>query len=178
MTNSLDNPVLLATIGAAHGLKGEVRVKTFTDDPLALEEYSPLTDDDGGKYKVAAIRPSKNVVIVKFKGINDRTAAEALNGIDLYVDRSVLSDELEEEEFYHSDLIGLEVRDANGNRYGTIRAIHDFGGGDIIEIAGHSVMIPFTREAVPDVGVKAGRIIVDPQAAGLVENDDDEAEAK
>ncbi len=169
--------VHMATIGAPHGVRGEVRVKTFTGDPMALGDYGPLTDGEGRKYKLLHIRPAKNVVVVRFKGIDSREKAEALNGVELFVDRAVLPDEeLEEDEFFQEDLIGLKVVDVDGTDRGTVIAVQDFGGGDLLEIGGagrKSVLIPFTRAAVPDIDFDGGTITVEPVAAGLVEPDKD-----
>lgn len=179
----LDKPVQMAVIGAPHGVKGELRVKTFTADPLALGDYGPLTSEDGRTFTVAAIRPAKNVVVVRFKEVTTREQAEAVNGVALYVDRSVLPDEeLDEEEFFHADLIGLEIRDETGAKIGKVIAIQNFGGGDILEanISGRrSVMIPFTLAAIPEVSVSGGYIRIDSVAAGLVEDEDEgEGEAE
>jgi len=174
----LDKPVQMAVIGAPHGVKGELRVKTFTADPLALGDYGPLTSEDGRTFTVAAIRPAKNVVVVRFKEVTTREQAEAVNGVALYVDRSVLPDEeLDEEEFFHADLIGLEIRDETGAKIGKVIAIQNFGGGDILEanLSGRrSVMIPFTLAAIPEVSVSGGYIRVDSVAAGLVDDKDEE----
>ncbi|TIT11678.1 MAG: ribosome maturation factor RimM, partial [Mesorhizobium sp.] len=146
------NPVQLAVIGAAHGIKGELRVKTFTGDPLALADYGPLYAKDGRAFQIIDIRPANTVVVVRFKGVSDRNAAEALSGTELFVDRSMLPDDGEEDEFYHADLIGLEVRDETGAAIGKVVAVHNFGGGDILDItfAGRKgVLIPFTQAAVP-----------------------------
>lgn len=172
------NPVQMAVIGAAHGIRGELRVKSFTADPLALGDYGPLFDETGRLFEIEDIRPQKEVVVVRFKGVADRNAAEALAGTALYVDRSALPDTGDEEEFYHADLIGLTVRDETGALVGTVKAVHDFGGGDMLEVAratGPSVMIPFSRAAVPVVDVKGGTVTVDTIAAGLVETGEDEA---
>ena len=115
---NLKNPVQMAVIGAAHGIKGEVRVKTFTGDPLALGDYGPLYATDGRRFEMLDIRPARTVVVVRFKGVADRNAAEALNGTELFVDRSALPDDGEEGEFYHADLVGLAVRDENGATIG------------------------------------------------------------
>lgn len=167
MAEPLKNPVLVASIGAAHGLKGEVRVKSHTGDPLALADYNPLYATDGRAFEIASIRPSKNVVIVRLKSIATREQAEALNGTELFVDRSALPGDTGEDEYYHADLIGLDVRDGGGRSYGRIRAIHDFGSGDVLEIAGCTTMIPFTHAAVPEIDIEGGHVLVDPHAAGL-----------
>ena len=175
----LENPVRMATIGAAHGIRGEVRVKSFTGDPMALGDYGPLRDENGRTYTVAALRPAKTVLVVRFREIASREAAEAAAGIALYVDRSVLPDDLDEDEFYQADLIGLDVRDETGSTIGRITAMQDFGGGDIAEIAlagGRTVMVPFTRAAIPEIAVKDGFVRIDSVAAGLAGEDDDDGE--
>lgn len=173
-----DTRICLATIGAPHGVKGELRVKSYTGDPLAFGDYGPLTDAKGRTFEVLEVRPSKAVVVARFKGINTRELAEALNGVDLYIDRAMLPDEeLEEDEFFHEDLIGLEVRDSEGLRIGKVIALHDFGGGDLLEITHggkRGVMVPFTKAAVPVIDVAGGFVTVEPVAAGLVATDDDE----
>lgn len=175
----LNDPVQLAVIGAAHGTRGELRVKTFTGDPMALGDYGMLYDATGRPFEVLDIRPAKTVVVVRFRGVNDRNMAEALNGTTLFIDRSQLPQDLEEDEYYHSDLIGLEAIDAQGKRHGKVSAMFDFGGGDLIELTipgRRPMLIPFTQAAVPHVDVKAGHIVIDPAAAGLVpdENEDEE----
>lgn len=169
------NPVQMAVIGAAHGIKGELRVKSFTADPVALADYGPLFSADGRSFEIASIRPAGEVVVVRFKGVAERTAAEALTGTELFVDRSVLP-EAEEEEFYHADLVGLSVRDETGAALGRISAVQNFGGGDILEISGAGrggAMVPFTRAAVPEIHVAAGYVVVDRATAGLVEDEAD-----
>jgi 16S rRNA processing protein RimM len=173
------HPVQMATIGAAHGLKGELRVNTFTGEPAALGQYGPLYDRAGRPFEVLSARPQGNVVVVRFKGVDDRTAAEALNGTDLFVDRSALPADLAEDEFYHADLVGLAVHDDSGNTIGRVTALQNYGGGDILEITlstGKEALVPFTAAAVPQVALSAGFLRIDPVAAGLVddeENDED-----
>jgi len=167
--------VLIAVIGAAHGLRGEMRARALTDDPLAVGAYGPLQDDAGAAYEVLAVRPAKNAVVMRLSGIGSREAAERLNGVSLYVTRDRLPDiELEEDEFFQTDLIGLAVRDPTGGILGTVRAVHDFGGGDILDLvleSGRAVMIPFSRAAVPEIDLKGGFVRVDPVAAGLDDMD-------
>jgi 16S rRNA processing protein RimM len=170
----LENPVQMAVIGAAHGIRGEVRVRSFTGDPAALGDYGPLYDGAGRAFEVVSVRPGTEVSIVRFKGVTTREAAEALNGVALFVDRSALPADLDEEEFYHADLIGLAVRDESGAEIGAVSAIHDFGAGDILEVkrkSEPSVMIPFTRAAVPEVAPAKGFVRVDTLAAGIVEEE-------
>jgi 16S rRNA processing protein RimM len=172
-----ENPVQMAVIGAPHGIRGELRVKTFTGDPLALGDYGPLFAEDGRQFDIADIRPAKNVVVVRFRQVANRDAAEALNGVALFVDRSQLPEDLEEDEFYHADLIGLAVRDAAGAMLGRITAFHDFGGGDIMEIErsdGGTVLVPFTKDAVPKIDLKGGAVTVDSEAAGLLDSGDED----
>lgn len=172
----LENPVRMATIGAAHGVKGEVRVKTFTGDPLALGDYGPLRDENGRTYTVAALRPAKAVLVVRFREIASREAAESATGTALYIDRSALPDDLGEDEFYHADLIGLAVRDETGAEIGRIAAMQDFGGGDIVEIAlghGRTAMVPFTLAAIPEISLEGGFVRIDTAAAGLGKDEED-----
>ena len=170
----LENPIILGTIGKAQGLRGEVRVKSHTDDPLSLGDYGVLFTKDGKRFEVLDIRRHKTVVVVRFLGVNDRNAAEVLNGTDLFVERANLSDaDLDEDEYFYADLEGLEAFDEFGASWGFIKAIFDFGGGDLIELQAKgekSVIIPFTQSAVVDVDIKAGKIIVDPEAAGLIDD--------
>lgn len=169
------DPVLMAVIGAPHGVRGHVRVKSFTADPMALGDYGPLFAHDGRRFTLLELRPSKTVVVARFEEIADRNAAEAANGVELFVDRSALPDDLEEDEFYQADLIGLDVRDETGQVIGKVAAVHDFGGGDIVEIKGArgpGALVPFTRAAIPHVDMAQGFIGVDRRAAGLVDGDD------
>lgn len=171
----LERPVKLAVIGAAHGIKGEVRVKSFTGDPLALADYGPLSTNTGRIFEILDIRAQSEVVVVRFKDVKDRTAAEALTGTDLFVDRSKLPPE-EDGEFYHDDLVGLAVRDENGATIGKVSSVQNFGGGDVLELimqGRKGVLIPFTLAAVPEVSVGGGFIRIDSVAAGLVDDDED-----
>lgn len=166
-----DDFVLMAVVGAPHGVRGEVRAKTFTDDPKALRKLGPLQDESGKSYEVQSVRPAKNVVVMRLSDVDTREAAELLKGTSLYVARDRLpNDALQDDEFYQTDLVGLEVRERNGKVHGTIQAVHNFGGGDILEIAEakkRSVMIPFSEAAVPEIDIESGFILVDPVAAGL-----------
>ena len=170
------NPIQMAVIGAAHGIRGELRVKTFTGDPLALGDYGPLYAKDGRAFEVIDIRPANTVVVVRFKGVNDRNAAEALAGTELFIDRSALPDDGEADEFYHADLVGLTVKDETGATIGKVSAIHNFGADDILEVTvdgRKGVLIPFSQAAVPEVSVAGGFIRIDAAAAGLTDSDDD-----
>ncbi len=173
----LQNPVLMATIGAAQGLRGEVRARAYTSDPTALGDYGHLHSMDGRSFEVLEIREAKNVVIVRFRGINDRNAAEALNGLELYIERDNLpDDELDDDEFFYTDLEGLEAVDDQGVGYGTVSGIYDFGAGDLLELKGpgkRPVLIPFSEAAVLEIDLEGGKILIDPLAAGLIDNPDD-----
>lgn len=155
--------VLMARIGAAHGIRGEVRVKPFGDDPLSFTDYGVLTTKDGQQsFEVMAARVQKTVVITKFKEITDRNRAEELNGTDLYIDRDKLP-ETDEDEFYHSDLDGLNVLDPSGEPLGKIVAVQDFGAGDLLEIRprrGRTYYVPFTKDFVPDIQIAKGHVTV------------------
>jgi 16S rRNA processing protein RimM len=173
------NPIQMAVIGAAHGIKGELRVKTFTGDPLALGDYGPLHAKDGRTFEILDVRPAKDVVVVRFKGVDDRSAAEALTGMELFVDRSALPDDGDEDDFYHADLVGLAVRDDTGAVIGKVVAVQNFGGGDILDLTlggRKGVLIPFSKAAVPEVSIAGGYIRIDPVAAGLVDDSDGEEE--
>jgi 16S rRNA processing protein RimM len=164
MTSSDDQKVLMARIGAAHGIRGEVRVKPYGDDPLSFADYGVLTTKDGKtSFEVEKARVQKTVVVTRFKGITDRNQAEALNGVDLYIDRDQLP-EPDEDEFYYSDLTGLAVVDLSGETLGTVIAVQDFGAGDLLEVRpkrGRSFYVPFTKEFVPEVSLSEGMVRVD-----------------
>ena len=175
-----DDRVRLATIGAAHGVKGEVRVKSFTADPAALGSYGPLMAEDGRRFEVERLRPAKgDMLVVKLAGIGDRTAADALNGLALYVARAALPAP-GADEFYHADLIGLTAVDAGGDTLGTIVAVHAFGAGDVLDIKpahGASMLVPFTRAVCPEVDIAARRIVCVPPAGLLEDAEPEEGEA-
>ncbi|MBV9989851.1 MAG: 16S rRNA processing protein RimM [Alphaproteobacteria bacterium] len=152
--------VLLAAVIGAHGLKGEVKLKLFTGE---LARYPRLHAKDGRVFSVKALRGE----VASFAEVADRSAAEALKGVELFVDREALP-ATEEGEFYHADLIGLTAMDEADREIGTIQAIHNYGAGDVIEIARASVdgrgsdtvMLPFARDFVPVVDIAAGRVVV------------------
>jgi 16S rRNA processing protein RimM len=158
--------VLLGAVIGAHGTKGEVRVKTFTLAPDNLAAYGPLTTDDDRELSVIAVRSSKpGEAIVRFEGISERNAAEGLRGRQLSVARSALPDP-EADEFYHADLIGLTVEDQAHARLGKVRAIHNFGAGDVMEIetpAGATEFFPFNSAVVVKVELPARIVVVPPR---------------
>jgi 16S rRNA processing protein RimM len=164
MSSEETQKVLMARIGAAHGIRGEVRVKPFGDDPLSFTDYGVLTTKDGNQsFDVQTARVQKTVVITKFKQVTDRNRAEELNGVELYIDRSQLP-ETEDDEFYYSDLNGLAVRDPAGEPLGKIVAVQDFGAGDLLEIRpkrGKTFYIPFTKDFVPEINLDGGFVTSD-----------------
>lgn len=164
--------ILLGRIGAAHGIKGDVSVRTFTGDPAAIGGYGALTDKSGAKsYAVRVVRSNpKGGVIARFEGVNDRNGAEALNGTDLYIDRARLP-ATAEGEYYHADLIGLKAVDVQGTALGEIIAIENFGAGDLLEIRLEGIsateFVPFTNACVPAIDISAGvAIVIMPEAIG------------
>ena len=155
-------------ITAAHGVRGLVRVKPFTADPAAVTAYGPVGDETGRRsFTLTLLNRHKDQWLARVAGIEDRDAAEALRGTGLFVDRSALPPPDDEEEFYHADLIGLAAVSPDGRRLGKVRAVHDFGAGDLLELAtesGRIVAVPFTRQVVPEVDLSAGRVVVVPPA--------------
>ena len=155
--------ILLAAVTGAQGLKGEVKVKLFTETPEALAKYGPLRDGRGKSYEVISCRPGKpGEAVISFAGIADRGTAEALKGLELFVPRAALP-EIADEEFYHADLIGLETQDSEGRVLGKVAAIHNYGAGDVLEVIrpdGDSMLLAFTRETVPTIDIPGGRIVV------------------
>jgi 16S rRNA processing protein RimM len=171
-----DEPVVMATIGAPHGVRGAVRLNVFAQDALALRRYNPFRTDDGRTVKLTAVKAMGKGIVAEIEGVADRDAAAALRGTSLSVPRRRLP-RPEEDEFYHVDLVGLEARLASGGVLGRVHGVADFGAGDVLEIHGaRAVMVPFTREVVPEVDVAAGYLVVDPPPGLLDEaSGDDEA---
>jgi 16S rRNA processing protein RimM len=156
--------VCVGAIAAAHGIKGEVKIKAFTVDPASVGAYGPLLDETGQRrFALSAVRPNgESTVIARVEGVSDRNAAEALRGLRLYALRSALP-KAEEGEYYHHDLIGLDAVLASGESFGKVVGVDNFGAGDVIEIkpaTGDSVVLPFTDETVPTVDLAAGRVVV------------------
>jgi 16S rRNA processing protein RimM len=174
-----DTPrVCLGVIIGAHGVRGLVRVKAFTQDPQAVAAYGPVETKDGTRrFRIETAGMAKDAVICKLEGVGDRDKAEAMRGTELYVDRARLPEVDEEEGFYHADLVGLQAVGADGRDYGRVVGVENFGAGDLLEIArpegGPTVLVPFTDENVPIVEIEAGRLILDPPD-GLFEEKADE----
>ena len=156
--------ICVARIGAAHGVRGAVKLWTFTEDPLAVKAYGPLTTRDGARqFEVTHVREAKDHLVATFKGVASREDAERLNGIELYIAREKLP-ETDDDEYYHADLIGLAAVNAANEPLGRVVAIHNFGAGDIIEIApphGSTMLLPFTNAVVPTVDLKGGRVVIE-----------------
>ncbi|MFZ4761893.1 MAG: ribosome maturation factor RimM [Alphaproteobacteria bacterium] len=163
--------ICVGEIVAPHGVRGAVKLRSFTDDPLSILDYAPLTDENGKKeweIKLLAEQPN-GVLLVTLKGVGDRNMAESLRGTKIFAAKDSLP-ECEEEEYYHADLIGLQVIDAQEQSLGVVKAVHNFGGGDILEISltgglvkeqakSQDCMVPFTKEVVPVVDLAKARIV-------------------
>lgn len=166
--------VCLGVVTGPHGVQGAVRVKSFTEAPKDVARYGPLTDESGlRRFELRLIGAAKGVVIARLSGVEDRNQAEALRGLRLYLPRSALP-QTGAEEYYHADLIGLEAVLGDGSLVGRVRAVHDFGAGDTLELArpgAPPVMVPFTRAVVPSVELAAGRLVLDPPPGLLDENE-------
>ena len=157
--------ICVARIGAAHGVHGAMRLWTFTEDPFAIKRYGPLSTRDGTRqFEIASAREGKGHLVATLKGVTTRDEAERLNGLELYVTREKLP-ATDEGEYYHADLIGLAAVTEAGEPVGRVIAIHNFGAGDIIEIAppqGVTMLLPFTNAVVPTVDVAGGRVVIAP----------------
>ena len=156
--------ILLGTITGAHGIRGEVLIRSHTEDPLAIAAYGPLADKAGGRtFELSGVRAGAKGIIARIAGITDRNAAERLKGTDLYIERHCLP-EPEDGEFYHADLIGLSVVTPEGDAVGEVVAIQNFGAGDLLEYRPRSSkrteLLPFDKTFVPEVDLAAGRVTV------------------
>ena len=158
------NRICVARIGAAHGVRGEVRLFSFTADPAAVVDYGPFTTADGRTIEIAALRPAKDCFVARLEGVADRNAAERLRNVELYVPRQRLPATQAADEFYHADLIGLAMVDRDGLAFGHVVDVHNFGAGDILEVKldarRNTVMLPFNETVVPVVDLGAGRLTV------------------
>jgi 16S rRNA processing protein RimM len=157
-----DDLILIGRVAGAFGVKGEVRITSFTADPMALVDYKDLRREDGSPgLTLIGGRAAKGSVVARVREVETREQAEALRGLKLYILRDVLP-EPEEDEFYVADLVGLDVVTAEGEPLGVVRSVHDFGAGDLLEIQppqGASWWLPFTREAVPEVRLAARQVV-------------------
>jgi 16S rRNA processing protein RimM len=161
--------ICLGQIGAAHGVRGEVRLWSFTADPQAIADYGPLETEDGRTVQIKSLRAAKDHFVAQLKDVADRDAAERLTNVKLYVPRERLPQPSAPDEFYHADLIGLAVVDRAGTTRGTVVAVHNFGAGDLIEVkptdGNTTQLLPFDEATVPVVDLAAGQlVVVEPQS--------------
>jgi 16S rRNA processing protein RimM len=159
------NKVRVARIGAAHGVRGEMKLWSFTGDPSAVADYGPLETEDGAhRFEIETMRPAKDHFVVRVVGVVDRDAAAKLVNTDLFVPRERLPAIEEDDTYYHADLIGLAAVSETGVALGTVTALHNFGAGDLIEIAtvqgGEPLLLPFTETIVPEIDMAARKIVV------------------
>ncbi|MDZ4134806.1 MAG: ribosome maturation factor RimM [Paracoccaceae bacterium] len=160
-----EDRLCVGAIAGSFGIKGEVRLKSFCADPEAIATYGPLFTEDGTRaFSVKLTRPVAGGLGARLSGVATKEDADALRGTSLYVDREKLPS-LPDDEFYHADLIGLEVRDTGGVLLGSLRAVHNHGAGDLLEVAGpglrEPMLLPFTRAVVPTVDLASRRMVVD-----------------
>jgi 16S rRNA processing protein RimM len=158
--------ICVGRIGAPHGVRGEVKLWPFTADPLAIARYGELVTSDGSRrFEIEALRPARDHVVARLKGVRDRTAAEALRNLELFVPRDRLPAIDAPDEFYHADLVGLTALARDGDTLGTIVAVHNYGAGDLLELkprdAGETVLVPFTEPTVPKIDIAAGTVVID-----------------
>lgn len=171
--------ILVGVFGAAHGVRGEIRLKSFTEDPAAIADYAPLSDEQGRRsFTINTMRHVKDdMFVARIDGVNDRNAAEALTNLRLFVPRDRLPP-AEEGEYYHHDLIGLDAVTREGQIVGKIAAVENFGAGDILEIApaqgGETMLVPFNDDFVPEVDLGARRVVIVPPV--MVEGEEPGAE--
>jgi 16S rRNA processing protein RimM len=157
-------PVILGRITGPQGIKGEVKLQSFTADPLGIASYGPLDASNGLRLNIKSVKPYKNTLLARIDGVDDRNGAEALRGVELMIDRDRLP-EAEEDEIYHADLIGLSAHDTAGHLVGTVVAVLDFGAGELLELKpadGKTILVPFNVETVPEIDLDAGRLVIDP----------------
>lgn len=166
MSNNVSKRLLMGRIGAAHGIGGEVRIQSFTQEPLDLTRYGRFeTNRPGLTVEIEAARGTTNMLVARLKGVRDRTAAEKLNGVELYVSRERLPAPEDEDDFYHADLIGLEARLADGTVLGKVVAIPNYGASDLLEVrderTGDTFLYPFTRAVVPEIHIGEGYLVIE-----------------
>ena len=160
--------ILVGRFGAPHGVRGEVRLQSFTGEPRAVANYGPLQAADGRRFTLAAVRPVKdNMLVARVAGVADRDAAAALTNLELFVERAVLPPP-DEDEFYVSDLVGMTAVDGEGRALGTVVDVPNYGGGDLVELrpptGGETVLYPFTKEVVPTIDFAGRTLTVVPPA--------------
>jgi 16S rRNA processing protein RimM len=160
--------VCVGVITGSYGVRGEARLKSFCAEPSAIADYSPLWGEDGNSYSISLTRPVKGGFGARLGGVTSKEQADSLKGLKLYANRAELP-ALPDDEFYHTDLIGLNVLDTGGEKLGRVNAVHDHGGGAMLEITGPkikgSTLLLFTLENVPTVDLSGKRIVIDPPEA-------------
>ena len=165
------NRICVGRIAGAHGVQGLLKVNSYTEEPMDVAAYGPVTDGDGERmFELEAKRMAKTQVLVRIKGVMDRNAAEALQGTRLYVSRDVLPPPADDE-FYWEDLVGLAAETVDGKSLGSVLSVQEFGAGEMLEIgkrSGGTTLVPFTRDIVPQVDLQAGKLVIDPPP-GLLE---------
>lgn len=157
--------ILVGQLGAPVGVRGEIRLRSFTADPMAIADYPSLAFGDGSPVEIVALREQGKGLVARIRGVSDREAAEKLVNRELFIDRADMGEPEDEDEFYLADLVGLSVVTSEGAPFGTVRAVHDFGAGDIVEIAlpgGATQMFAFTRAIFPEIDIAAGRMTLVP----------------
>lgn len=159
--------VRVAKIGAAHGLRGEVRLFVDADDPFAVKKLGPLEDESGTrKFKIAGLREANGSLLARFEGINDRTAAGRLTNLELFVARDRFPKQRDKSRYYKADLVGLRAETVGGESLGKVVAVPNYGAGDLLEIApakgGATFLLPFANPFVPEVDLDGGRVVLDP----------------
>ena len=163
MSNEL---ICVGSIGGSYGVNGELRIKSFCAIAENIETYSPLTHEDGtGSFTIAIVRTVKGGFVIRMPEVATKEQADALKGVQLYAHRDQLPN-LPDDEYYHSDLTGLQVLDTGGIRLGTVKSVHNHGAGDLLEVqlpdSSATVLIPFSLAVIPTVDLETGRIIADP----------------
>lgn len=171
--------ICLGAIVGVHGIKGEVKVKSFTSKDSNLDKYGAVENEAGDrKFELKVVGHSKELLRVKIKGVDDRTTAETLIGTSFYINRDVLPEISDKDEFYEADLIDLMVKTKSGEEVGRVAGLYNFGAGEILEIRLKSThkleMIPFNKEYVPEINVEQGYIIVESVMLNFMEDEDDE----
>ncbi len=166
MAEGADARVCLGAIAGAHGVRGLVKIKSFTQDPASLTAYGALADESGRRrFEIAVTGQAKGLLVARIAGVEDRDAAEALRGVRLTIARAALPEPEDAEEFYQADLIGLAAEDTAGQPLGTVAAVENYGAGDFLEIAraqGAPLLVPFTKVVVPLIDLEGGRVVIDP----------------
>lgn len=173
----MKNLICVAKIGSPHGVRGAVKIKSFTADPESIVDYSPLYLKDGvTSFKIKILSVKEDIVTVKIDGIDDRNSAATLCNKELFADKALFP-ETEEDEFYYEDLIGLAVINEDGSKYGTVLTVDNYGGGDILEIGlegGTKEMFAFTKEIFPEINIKKGEITISLPEIDFVKDNDNQ----